>query len=301
MNEEASFDSSLLTSSMLSKNKEKVSLRTFGDEDEDTTVATTVNTNEDEEFIAEEEQLRRTHIRDEAQQLRRVAIIGLLYLQVALFGLVFLVDDDQVWIWFLFQIFMILWACSTCYRQNPEETTNCIKGIGFMVCSIVVVVLALLPWILFLNYATFFPFEDWWKVVLVSNAQSILVWLGYFYFNKHCDETLISSDNLLAFGWKWALLYIFYNFLRFINAGFTFFTVFNVLIESPAFGYITLWKILLALFLSLLYYTASELASIIPVAGVLLLFEGRCCRNGDTADNEAASQQTNGIAMVEIV
>jgi hypothetical protein len=302
---------------MLSK-KAKVSHWTFGDKDDDTSVATTVNTNEDEEFTAEEDQLRRTRY----QTLGRNGFIMMLLYVVALYGLMFL--DAQVlllnqtwqtilsglfWIVYLFPIFIIIWACSCCYRENPEETINCIlrcgKGIGFVVCCIPVVVLAVLPWILFLNFATF----DWWKVILVSFAQLVFGWLGKIYFNKHWDEELISA-NTFAVGWKCALLHIFVQFFLTINAAFTFFGWFNMLAElllDPSGD--AIWPIFLSMFLGVLICSASMLVSGILAAWTLILvdwavhkFEGRCCRNGDTAYSRAASQQTNnGITMVEIV
>ena len=70
-----------------------------------------------------------------------------------------------------------------------------------------------------------------------------------------------------------------------------------------------IWPIFLSMFLGVLICSASMLVSGILAAWTLILvdwavhkFEGRCCRNGDTAYSRAASQQTNnGITMVEIV
>ena len=289
---------------MLSK-KAKVSLGTFGDEDDDTSVlATTVNTNEDEEFIAaEEEQLRRTRFLKKL--CCTIYIMMLLYAVALVTGIMFIDVQNQTWqtifnclfwIVYLFPIFIMIWSCSSCYREYPEETTNCImgcgKGIGFMVCCIPVVVLAVLPWILFFNFVTF----DSWKVlILVSFAQLVFGWLGKFYFNKHCDEELISA-NLFAFGWKCALLHIFVHFFLLINAAFTFFGWVNMLAEilplDPSGE-----PIFLSTFLGWLLGSVSMLVSML-VSYIL----GRCCWNGDTAYSRATSQEANnGITMVEIV
>ena len=236
----------------------------------------------------------------------------LLYAVALVTGIMFIDVQNQTWqtifnclfwIVYLFPIFIMIWSCSSCYREYPEETTNCImgcgKGIGFMVCCIPVVVLAVLPWILFFNFEMF----DWctflWKVILVSLAQFVLGWLGKFYFNKHCDQELIYA-NLFAFGWKCALLHIFVHFFLLINAAFTFFGWFSMLAElllplDPSGD--AIWPIFLSMFLGPLFCSVSMLVSYI-----LAVWTGRCCWNGDTAYSRAALQEANnGITMVEIV
>lgn len=76
--------------------------------------------------------------------------------------------------------------------------------------------------------------------------------------------------------------------------------VFNY-VGLALFGDLTSWKIIGAMLLTGLYYPASEVASFLLVARAVHTFEGLCCRNaGDTtAYSEAASQETNWIAMVE--
>ena len=79
--------------------------------------------------------------------------------------------------------------------------------------------------------------------------------------------------------------------------------VFNMLgdVLFALFGDLTSWQIIGAMVLTGLYYSASEVASFLLVARAVHTFEGLCCRNaGDTtAYSEAASQETNWIAMVE--